>query len=69
MNQVVEIMLNYLELRDWKQALLKVIPTRKRGPEDGGGRNCGSRQNHLRSDDSATEERGTSGAALDLHIV
>lgn len=31
-NQVVEIMLKWLECRDWQQAFLKVIPQRK-GPE------------------------------------
>lgn len=31
-NQVVEIMLKWLECRDWQEAFLKVIPARK-GPE------------------------------------
>lgn len=28
-NQVVEIMLKYLECRDWKEAFMEVIPQRK----------------------------------------
>lgn len=28
-NQVVEIMLKYLEFRDWKKAFMEVIPQRK----------------------------------------
>lgn len=28
-NQVVEIMLKYLEFRDWKKAFIEVIPPRK----------------------------------------
>lgn len=28
-NQVVEIMLKYLEFRDWKKAFMEVIPPRK----------------------------------------
>ena len=42
-NQVVEILLNFLETRDWKEAFFKVIPQRKRG----GGK-----------DDAETEDAG-----------
>lgn len=31
MNQVVEIILKFLESRDWKQSFFQVIPLRKRG--------------------------------------
>lgn len=33
-NQVVELMLSFLELKDWESALLRVIPLRKRSAED-----------------------------------
>jgi len=46
-NQVVEILLNFLETRDWKEAFFKVIPQRKRGggeddaeTEDAGGKDA-----------------------------
>lgn len=35
-NQVVEILLKYLEMRDWKAAFFQVIPQRKRGDADSG---------------------------------
>ncbi|XXG80021.1 hypothetical protein AAC387_Pa09g0975 [Persea americana] len=34
-NQVVEIILKYLETRDWKSAFFQVIPQRKRGESEG----------------------------------
>jgi len=33
-NQVVEIVLNYLDTKDWHEALVKAIPKRKRGAEE-----------------------------------
>uniref|UniRef100_A0A061RBJ9 tRNA (guanine(9)-N(1))-methyltransferase n=2 Tax=Tetraselmis sp. GSL018 TaxID=582737 RepID=A0A061RBJ9_9CHLO len=36
-NHVVEILLQYAECQDWREALLKVIPQRKRGGEDSDG--------------------------------
>lgn len=34
MNQVIEIMLKYLETRDWKDSFFQVIPQRKRFETD-----------------------------------
>ena len=36
-NQVVDILLAWLELQDWRAACLRAIPPRKRVVEDGGG--------------------------------
>jgi tRNA (guanine9-N1)-methyltransferase len=36
-NQVVDILLAWLEVRDWRAACLRAIPPRKRVAEDGGG--------------------------------
>uniref|UniRef100_A0A7S1SNN9 tRNA (guanine(9)-N(1))-methyltransferase n=1 Tax=Tetraselmis chuii TaxID=63592 RepID=A0A7S1SNN9_9CHLO len=41
-NQVVEIMLRYVECKDWKEALLKVIPERKRDAEESDGGDTGA---------------------------
>ena len=34
-NQVLELLLSWLECRDWRQACERVVPKRKRGGEDG----------------------------------
>lgn len=37
MNQVVEILLKFLETKDWKTSFFAVIPQRKRGQADSEG--------------------------------
>lgn len=37
MNQVLEILLKFLETRDWKTSFFQVIPQRKRGQADSEG--------------------------------
>lgn len=34
MNQVFEILITYLEFKDWKKSLIQVIPQRKRSEVD-----------------------------------
>lgn len=62
MNQVVEIILKYLETRDWKSAFFQVIPQRKRGEAEGdeedGEDEDGERKRKCTEEDASVAENG-----------
>lgn len=59
-NQVVEIMLNWLELGDWGEAFMKVIPKRKGGRLKGG-MEAGADDGEERLEDAEDDEENRDG--------